>query len=193
MRTTALLLAGLTAASFGATAGAAPQATTGTSTAGKAKATASTAGLAAHDRQFLMTLAKDNAAEIDLGRLVQDKGQSGDVKSFAKQMVDDHGKAGDELKDLASKKGVTVSDAPKPEAKTLHSRLDRLSGDAVDKAYIQAMVKDHKEAVALLKQEAKTGQDPDVRAFAEKTLPTIEHHLEQAQQLAGSRPAGTGK
>jgi putative membrane protein len=113
-----------------------------------------------------------------------------EVKSYAQMLMDDHTKANNELKDVAQAKGLTVPDAPAPEQKALQARLEKLSGAQFDQAYVDAMVKDHRKALALFKRQSTSGKDAEIKSFASKTLPTLEHHLEQAQQLAGSK---TGK
>jgi len=96
-------------------------------------------------------------------------------------MVDDHSKANDELKRVASQKGITVPSSVDRKERATIDRLSKLNGDAFDRAYMQDMVKDHQEDVAEFKKEASSGADSDVKAFASKTLPTLEEHLKMAE------------
>jgi putative membrane protein len=138
------------------------------------------------DRTFMKAAAQAGMAEVELGKLAQEKAQSSDVKGFGQMMVDDHTKAGDELKGLAGTKNVTLPTAMDPAHKATHARLAKLSGDAFDRAYMAAMVKDHKKAVADFTHESKMGKDAETKDWAGKTLPTLEAHLKRAQELAGT-------
>jgi putative membrane protein len=96
-------------------------------------------------------------------------------------MVDDHGKANDELKTLAQNKSITLPTTLDPKHKATVDRLSKLSGDAFDRAYMTEMLKDHRKDVAAFKTESTSGKDADIKAFASKTLPTLEEHLKMAQ------------
>jgi len=123
-------------------------------------------------------------AEVELGTLAKEKASSADVKQFADRMVTDHGKANDELKQWAQQKKVTLPTAIDAKHKATHDRLGKLSGDAFDKAYIQAMLADHRHDVAAFTREAASGKDPDLKAWAAKTLATLQDHLKMAQDTA---------
>jgi putative membrane protein len=144
--------------------------------AGKAKA-----GRASTDQAFVQHAAGGGMAEVELGKLAHDKASSADVKAFGDRMVSDHEKANDELKQLAQAKNITLPAAIDKKEKALYDRLSKLSGAAFDRAYMNAMLADHKKVVAEFKRESSAGADPDVKAFAAKTLPTIEDHLKMAQ------------
>jgi putative membrane protein len=140
-------------------------------------------GLAQADRKFIMDAARGNMAEVELGKLAAERGSSDAVKQFGQRMADDHGKAQDELKGLAQNKGVTMPADLDPKHKQLRDRLSKLSGADFDKAYINEMVRDHKKDVGGFKREAGRSKDAEVKAWAEKTLPTLEDHLKQVQQV----------
>ena len=97
-------------------------------------------------------------------------------------MVQDHGKANDELKQLAGAKGVQLPAGPGAEAQAKMKKMQGMSGAAFDKHYMDDMVADHKKDIAAFESEAKSGKDPEVKAFAQKTLPTLKEHLQLAQQ-----------
>ena len=175
-----MAVAGLVAASgavFAQPAASAPAA------AGTATATpAAKAKVSRGDRNFMITAAEDGMAEVELGKLAQQKGSSDQVKSFGGQMVTDHTKAGDELKALAGNKGVTLPTSPGKHQKDI-DKLAKKSGADFDRDYARHMVDAHKKAVSLFQKTAKSGDDADVKAFAGKTLPTLQQHLEHANTL----------
>jgi len=135
------------------------------------------------DFAWMMKVAKGGMAEVELGKLATEKAASDEVKKFGQRMVDDHSKANDDLKTLAQNKKVTLPADIDPKEKALHDRLAKLSGAAFDRAYMQAMLADHRQDVAEFRKEANSGTDADVKAFAAKTLPTLEDHLKRAQQI----------
>ena len=135
------------------------------------------------DSKFVMDAAKGGMAEVEMGRMAADKASNADVKQFGQKMVDDHSKANDELKQVASAKGITLPSAIDPAHKAKMDKMSSLSGDAFDKAYVADMVQDHKKDVAEFQKEANGGKDPDVKAFASKTLPTLQEHLKMIQEL----------
>jgi len=145
------------------------------------KASAPAASKQGSDQKFVVDAAKGGMAEVELGKLAEDKGSNDQVKSFGKRMVDDHGKANDELQKLAKNKSITLPTDLDQKDKAAKDRLSKLSGPAFDRAYMAAMLQDHKKDVSEFKHESTSGHDPDVKAFASKTLPTLEEHLKLAQ------------
>jgi putative membrane protein len=135
----------------------------------------------AADAGFVMKAAKGGMAEVELGKLAAEKASSADVKKFGQRMADDHGKAADELKALAKTKNITLPTEIDAKDRALLQRLSGLSGNAFDRAYMQAMLADHRKDVAEFRTESRSGKDPDVKAWAAKTLPTLEEHLKLAQ------------
>jgi putative membrane protein len=136
------------------------------------------------DAAFIGNAAMDGLAEIEHGRLAAQQASSAEVKKFAQRMIDDHQKAGDELKALATRKDVTLAAELDDEHRAMRDNLAKLQGAAFDKAYMTQMVKAHLQAVATFQQEVKTGQDPDVKAWAAKTLPTIQEHVKLASTIS---------
>lgn len=138
-------------------------------------------------RTFVDHAAQDGLAEVALGKMAAEKAASADVKEFGQRMVDDHSKANDELGKLASSKGITApTEVTNPKHKALMDRLEKLSGKEFDRAYIQAMVGDHEHAVGAFKSFAAHGQDAELKAWAEKTLPTLQEHERLAKTTAAS-------
>ena len=133
----------------------------------------------------LRPLVEDGLTEIDLARLAQIKATRADVKAYAQMLETDHQKANDELMAIAKSKLVTISTDSTTEEKAARARLEKLTGTAFDNAYTAAMIQDHTKAIAAFVAAAKNA-DTDVKDFADKTLPTLRHHLEEAQRLAKS-------
>jgi len=156
--------------------------------------TAETGGMSAADTKFMQEAATGGIPEAELGRLAADKASSPDVKQFGQRMVDDHSKANDELKSLASQKGVTLPASPDAAQKAMQVRLSKLSTAEFDRAYMQDMVKDHDKDVAAFKHASMTAADADLKAWAAKTLPTLEEHQQQAKSISAKlHPTGASK
>lgn len=147
--------------------------------------------LSSKDKHFVNDAAEGGLAEVELGQLAQSKASNQQVKDFGQKMVDDHGKANNELKDCASKLGVTLPDHPSATEEAQKLKLSAYSGDHFDKAYMEDMLKDHRQDIAAFKREAADGQNPEIKAFAKKTLPTLEEHLRLAEQAERSVSGGT--
>ncbi len=140
--------------------------------------------LSAADKKFVREAAQGGLAEVELGKLATEKASNDEVKKFGQHMVDDHTKAGDELKEVASSKGIQIAQQLSAKDKLTKERLSKLSGEQFDKAYMADMVKDHTQDVADFERESRSGVNPDVKDFAAKTLPTLKDHLRQAREIA---------
>ena len=149
-----------------------------------ALALAAEQGLAKADMKFLMDAADGGLMEVQMGQIAQQKAESPDVKAFGQRMVTDHGKAGDELKALAQQKGVTLPEQTADKHKKEMAKLDKSVGHNFDRMYMEMMVKDHVKDVAEFRRASKKVKDPDLNAWANKTLPTLESHLQQAREVA---------
>jgi len=140
--------------------------------------------MTASERMFIRKAAEGGKAEVELGKLAQEKAASPEVKQFGERMVNDHSKANDQLKEVAQKEGVTLPTKLDAKDAATKARLEKLSGEAFDRAYIKDMVADHTKDVREFKNEAKNGKDPDVKNFAAQTAPTLEDHLKEAKNIA---------
>jgi putative membrane protein len=139
----------------------------------------------AGDVDFMNKAAQAGQMEIDASKLAETKAASGTVKRFAGQMLQDHRAAADDLKRLASAKGVQLPTTPNPDDQKKLEAMGVLSGASFDKQYANEVgVKAHNEAVTLFRKASSDARDNDVREFAKKTLPTLEHHLESAKKMA---------
>ena len=138
------------------------------------------------DAKFYRDAAEGGLAEVAMGNLAQQRAQSPSVKEFGAQMVKDHSAANEKLQALAQSKNITLPATPSVAEIETKSKLQVLSGQSFDKSYIKGMIKDHQEDIAEFKKEAGSGRDPDARAFAAATLPTLEMHLEKIQAIAAN-------
>jgi putative membrane protein len=140
--------------------------------------------LSHQDKSFLKDAAEGGNAEVEASKVAVSQSANADVKTFAQQMVDDHGKAGSELKTLADQKGVKVPDDPSTVKKAEIKMLSGRKGASFDQHYADSIgVKAHEDTVKLFQKEVDKGTDADVKAWAQKTLPALQHHLEMARQL----------
>lgn len=138
------------------------------------------------DASFAKDAAAGGMAEVQLGKLAQQKGSSQSVKDFGARMVKDHSAANDKLKAVASKDGMMVPSGMTHEDQATYDKLSKLSGSDFDKAYAQDMVQDHQKDIAAFQKEANGGMNPDLKNFASQTLPTLQDHLQMAQQMQQS-------
>lgn len=138
------------------------------------------------DKAFVKKAVENNLTEVELAKLAQEKGSSEAVKEFGKRIVEDHTKAGQNLQAVAAKVNVEVPSELPRGAKKTREKLAKLSGPDFDRAYAKVMLNDHKEDVASFTQEAQSGQVPEVKAFAAKTLPTLQAHRKMAEDLESS-------
>jgi putative membrane protein len=138
------------------------------------------------DRKFIEEAAGGGMFEVQVSQLAASKATNPDVKSFASKLVDDHQKANDELVQLANAKKVELPAAP-PRAKRHEiEKFGKLSGDKFDKQYMEHVgVKDHEKDIRKFEKASKDVKDPDLKAWVDKTLPTLKEHLAMAQKIEG--------
>jgi len=144
-----------------------------------------------NDADFVKVASMANQDEIDAAQAAIAKTTNDDVKNFAQHMVDDHTKAGTELKALAEGKNWTVSDQGDVKHMRALKEIQKLNGADFDKAYATTQVADHQDAIQLFKLAADKASDPDLKAFASKEIPTFEMHLKMAQDLEQKTAAVT--
>jgi putative membrane protein len=136
------------------------------------------------DESFFKHAAEGGMAEVEAGKLAQEKGSSQAVKDFGAMMVKDHSAANEKLQALASSEGVKLPSGPSLMQKASGKELKMKSADSFDKAYIKDQIKAHKETVDLFQKEISSGQDQQAQQFASATLPTIQAHLDKINQIA---------
>jgi putative membrane protein len=140
-------------------------------------ATSAEGNLSRDDRNFFEKAAKSGMKEVSVSNSVMDRLSNTQVKQFAQMMVSDHTGANAELMALASSKGVTL-----PVQETKFAEKWSKKSDEVDEDYMEEMVSDHEEAVKLFEKASKS-KDPEIAAFAAKTLPKLQQHLTAAKNL----------
>jgi putative membrane protein len=138
------------------------------------------------DTAFATKAANGGMAEVALGKLAQQKSTNADIKKFANMMVTDHGKANGELMAIAKSKNIALPATVDAGHQKKMDDLSKMTGKDFDKAYVDAMVDGHKKTLDLMNDEAKNGKDADLKAFAAKTAPTVQMHLDAINKIHDS-------
>jgi putative membrane protein len=152
-------------------------------TAGKADAGKK---LSHSDKSFIEDAAKGGMAEVQSGKLAEQKASDPAVKQFADRLVQDHSKANDELAQIAQSKGVKMPDKESWGERHEDSKLQKMSGADFDREFAQHSVKDHEKDIKKFEKAASKLDDPDLKAWAQKQLPVLREHLAMAQKLPGA-------
>jgi putative membrane protein len=143
------------------------------------------------DQRFVAAALASGDHEVEMGRVASTRAQSENVRDYGRMMMLDHQRAGDELRRLAERVDYT----PEPQG-TKNRYPDDSSiyqrGADYDREYIQWMVQDHRKTISLFEAQARNGSDPELVAYANRTLPTLRAHLEAAEQLARQNPPRSG-
>ncbi len=143
------------------------------------------------DQQFLMRAAETQKAEIAFGQMATQRAESDKVKQLAQRLVDDHTKAGQEVRKLAEAAGVTLSDEASVGHQKRGNTYSNLSGKEFDRAYVAHEVKDHQKNIAEFKKQTKNLKNPQIRQWASGTLPVLKEHLLIAKSVLASLKNGT--
>jgi putative membrane protein len=144
------------------------------------------------DQKFAMKAMEGGMAEVQLGKLAQQKASASDVKQFGEQMVTDHTKLNDQMQQLAPALGVTPPTQLSAKDQALQQKLENLSGDQFDKEYLKAMVSDHKKDLSEFRKEAGTTQNPQLKDAAQQGATVIQSHLRMVEGLAKTHQVSTG-
>jgi putative membrane protein len=139
--------------------------------------------LSGPDADFAVKAANGGLAEVELGKLAQQKASHADVKEFGAMMVHDHSMANMELKELAKKRRISLPDSIGTDEQKLKTELAGKSGAEFDKAYVAAMVKDHQEDIKAFEDARKKVKYPEMTALIDKTLPVLKKHLQAIQKI----------
>jgi putative membrane protein len=153
---------------------AAAQSNTGTQESNAAQSKKMTS-MSTSDKTFVREAAEGGLAEVQLGQLAEQKASNPEVKKFAERMVQEQ---------VATRDGITLPKKLDAKDEMLKTRLEKLSGPAFDRTYMQNMVTDHRHDIAQFEHEDRMGHDNDVREFAAHTLPTLKSHLQEAEKVA---------
>ena len=169
--------------------GAAPAAQPGAGTRNKeAKADDK---LARRDRKFIEEAAGSGMFEVQVAQLAVTKASDTAVKDFASKLVDHHSAANNELVKLANAKGIELPPAPPRGKRRDIEKLGKLSGAEFDREFVREVgIKDHEKDIKDFEKASKDVKDPELKAWVDKTLPTLKQHLAAAQQLPQSKDDG---
>ena len=150
--------------------------------------------LNAQDRKFLMEAAQGGLLEVEASRLAMERASSAEVKRFAQQLMQDHSDANEKLMQIAQDKGIELPKQLDAKHKQQLSKLSQRKGQEFDRAYMRELGhKDHKKDIQAFEKQARQGKDPELRAFAEETLPVLQKHYSMAQKVSGgAESAGAG-
>jgi putative membrane protein len=144
------------------------------------------------DASFYKSAAEGGLAEVQLGQLAQDKSITLSVQEFGLMMLTDHSVANEKLRMLAERKNIELPDSPSVGQMAAKTKLEVLSGATFDKSFIKGMLTDHQETIKTFEKEARSGQDPDAKSFAQATLPTLKIHLKKIQAIAAAQGIEAG-
>lgn len=139
----------------------------------------------ATDSEFMQSAAHSDQNEIQLSKLVLEKGATGMAKDHANKMITDHTKSTADLKPIAQKKGVTLPTDMDADHKAIAAQMGTLSGPELEKKYMEQMALDHQKTVNTMVAHQTMTQDADLQGFITKTLPVVQTHLTMFKQHAG--------
>ena len=140
-------------------------------------------------QKFVDMAAQTDMTEAHLGQLAADQASAQDVKDFAQMLVTDHTNDYTQLTAAATKAGLTVPKGLDAQHDKMIAPFEKLKGAAFDRRFAREMVMGHEKAIAAYKKEAENGQNADIKAYASQALPTLEKHLQAAQDLEKHKPA----
>jgi putative membrane protein len=147
------------------------------------------------DRQFMMKATQGNLAEVKTGQLALQKSKDASVRQVAQRLITDHTKAQQQLTSLAQSLHVTLPSALSEEQRATYAKWSKLSGNSFDTSYLSGQMHDHATTISLFQKEVKSGSNPAVKAWAQKTLPVLSNHamhVKQAAQRQGN-PTAAGR
>jgi putative membrane protein len=151
-----------------------------------------TSEVAQQDLTFAQEAAAGGLKEVTLGELAQQQAKNEQVVQFGQHMVEDHSLANETLKTIAEEKGIQLPQELPADAQQKYQELQQLSDAEFDAAYMDEMVLDHEKTIELFEQQAESGEDAALRAFAEETLPTLREHHEMAKEVQSQLAAARG-
>ena len=134
------------------------------------------------NQTFIRAADQIDLAEVKLGKFAEEHAANDAVKKFGERMVRDHSLMNKELHEITSKKGIKLAEGLDQKHQELMDELSKLKGSEFDRAYTKDMVSGHEKVIEQFEIEAKNGRDPDVKAWAEKWLPTLREHLKLARE-----------
>jgi putative membrane protein len=142
---------------------------------------------------FVEDASAKGIAEVEAGKLAEEKSKSAQVREFAQMMVQDHTAANEKLKTIAQNKNLEVSDDAQLMDKAKAMILDLRNASSFDQAYANNQVKAHEATIELFEEQASSGEDAELKAFATEMLPKLKEHLVHAKELAAATGGDTAK
>ncbi|MDO7885882.1 DUF4142 domain-containing protein [Hymenobacter cheonanensis] len=136
-----------------------------------------------YDSEFMTKAASGGMLEVELGKVVAQRATTAEARQFAQQMVTDHTKANAELKALAAKKGIKLPASLGDDQKKVYDEVLAEKGVKLDQKYVSEMVDDHQEDIKEFQEASTKAGDPEVKALAAKTLPTLQMHLAMVKKI----------
>jgi putative membrane protein len=152
-----------------------------------APALAQTSSTSPSDQQFVDFAAQTDMMEAHLGQLAGEQAAGQNIKDFAQMLVTDHSNDYQQLTVAASKASLTVPKGLDAAHDKMIAPLAKMKGTAFDHRFAQEMIAGHQKAMGAYQREAQNGQNADLKAYANQTLPTLEKHLQAAQDLVKSK------
>ncbi len=144
--------------------------------------------LAANDRSFVIKAAGGGLYEVEVSQLAGQKASDPAVKSYAAMLVKQHAQANEELKQLAASKGMALPAKPPREKQAAIDRLAKMKGTAFDRQYVRMVgISDHQADIKLFEKASQNARDAELKAWIDKTLPTLREHLQAARNLPGAQ------
>ena len=135
------------------------------------------------DENFMVNAASGGLLEVKLGNIAMKNAASAQVKQFGKMMVTDHTKANNELIALAKRKNIAIPSTPGNDEQDMIDKLQKQQGKDFDKDYVSMMIDDHKHDISEFQKAVDNAKDSDIKAFAVKTLPVLQKHLDKIQAI----------
>jgi putative membrane protein len=150
-------------------------------------------GTVSTDQRFVQKAAMGHMTEIRLAQVAQQRASSQAVKDYAERLEQDHSQALEQLKEVASRENITLLDELDSKHQKHIDHFSKLSGEQFDRAFMQHMIKDHKEEIALFERQASQGREPELKTYASNTLPKLREHLNMATEIQGDIQKTTGR
>ena len=138
------------------------------------------------DANFVKEAAQGGMMEVKMGQTAKDRGQHADVKNYGEMLVKDHGKANERLSKLAGQKGVNLAKEVEAKHTDMIMDMEKKSGPDFDRAFIEHAIKDHRKDISKFERASRDLNDSELKAFVTETLPTLRHHLDEAERIAKS-------
>lgn len=133
--------------------------------------------LTSGERSFLQSAAEINATEVELGRIATQKSSDPNIKKIGEDLMRSHTAANQQLQRLASSKGVTLTEQPTSAQRRMIDSLSQTSGDRFNKQFLRQTRISQERALALFERTSRRAQDPDIRTWAGKMVPSFQEHV----------------